>query len=69
MGRSVKKNPIYLFYEVVANGPNGTPGDDGDIHYRCLHGTHKVCTIKRSMRSNLNGALSLALLITHIPSS
>ena len=56
MGRSMKKNPIYLFYEVVANGSDGTPGEEGDVHYRCLHGTHKVCTIKRSMRSNLGGA-------------
>ncbi|KAF8801338.1 hypothetical protein BYT27DRAFT_7115152, partial [Phlegmacium glaucopus] len=48
------KSPIYLFYKIVTNGPDGTPGDDGDVHYRCLHGTHKVCTIKRSMRSNLN---------------
>ncbi|KAH9160626.1 hypothetical protein EDB89DRAFT_871052 [Lactarius sanguifluus] len=51
---STKKSPIYLFYEIVANGADGTPGDDGDVHYRCLHGAHKVCTIKKSMRSNLN---------------
>ena len=53
--RSIKKNPIYLFYEVVANGSDGTPGDDGDVHYCCLHGAHKICTIKKSMRSNLTG--------------
>ncbi|KAF8219965.1 hypothetical protein L208DRAFT_785578 [Tricholoma matsutake] len=53
-GRKLKKSPIYHFYEIVTNGPDGTPGDDGDVHYRCLHGAHKVCTIKRSMRSNLN---------------
>lgn len=51
----MKKSPIYHFYEIVANGADGTPGDDGDVHYRCLHGTHKICTIKKSMRSNLNG--------------
>ncbi|KAF8472377.1 hypothetical protein DFH94DRAFT_636686 [Russula ochroleuca] len=54
----MKKNPVYLFYEVVANGADGTPGDDGDVHYCCLHGAHKVCTIKRSMQSNLNGVCS-----------
>ena len=54
--KSMKKSPIYLFYETVANGSDGTPGDDGDVHYRCLHGSHKTCTIKKSMRSNLNGA-------------
>lgn len=51
----VKKNPVYLFYEVVSNGADGTPGDDGDKHYRCIHGSHKICTIKKSMRGNLNG--------------
>jgi hypothetical protein len=51
----MKKNPIYLFYEVIPNGADGTPGDDGDKHYRCLHGSHKICTIKKSMRGNLNG--------------
>jgi hypothetical protein len=60
-----KKNPIYLFYEVVANGPDGTPGDDGDTHYRCLHGAHKTCTIKKSMRSNLSGAFSFRCLLDH----
>ena len=51
----MKKNPIYLCYKIVANRSDGTPGDDGDVHYRCLHGTHKVCTIKKLIRSNLNG--------------
>ena len=51
----MKKSPIYFFYEIVPNGADGTPGDDGDVHYRCLHGSHKICTIKKSMRSNLNG--------------
>ena len=58
----MKKSPIYLFYEIVANGSDGTPGDDGDVHYRCHHGVHKVCTIKKSMRSNLNGAFSMVYL-------
>jgi len=54
----MKKSPIYLFYEIVANGPDETPGDDDDVHYCCFHGAHKICTIKRSMRSNLNGEFS-----------
>ena len=54
----MKKSPIYLFYEIVTNGSDGTPGEDGDIHYYCFHGAHKICTIKKSMRSNLNGAFS-----------
>jgi hypothetical protein len=51
----MKKSPIYFFYEIVPNGADSTPGDDGDVHYCCLHGSHKICTIKKSMRSNLNG--------------
>jgi hypothetical protein len=43
----IKKNPIHLFYEVVPTGDDGKIGDDGDIHYCCLHGAHKVCTIKK----------------------
>ncbi len=54
--RRKKKSPIYLFYEIVASGSDGTPGDNGDVHYHCLYGAHKICTIKKSMRSNLNGA-------------
>ena len=53
--KSTKKSPIYLFYKNVANGPDGTLGDEGDVHYRCLYSSHKVCTIKRSIKSNVNG--------------
>ena len=53
--KNAKKSPIYLFYKIVVNGPDGTLGDDRDIHYCCFHGSHKVCIIKKSMRSNLNG--------------
>jgi len=37
------------------NGLNSTLEDDGDVHYHCLHGSHKVSTIKISMKSNVNG--------------
>jgi len=59
----VKKNPIYLFYEVIVNGPDGTLGDDGDVHYHCFHGVHKICTIKKTMRGNLSGAFSFCSLL------
>jgi len=59
----MKKNPIYLFYEVVAYEPDGTPGDDGDVHYQCFHGAHKICTIKKSMRGNRNGVVSFHSLL------
>ncbi|KAF8227879.1 hypothetical protein L208DRAFT_1294576, partial [Tricholoma matsutake] len=51
--QGIKKNPIHLFYEVVPTGDDGKLGDNGDIHYHCLHGVHKVCTIKKTMKSNL----------------
>ena len=51
----MKKNMIHLFYKVIPNRADGTPRDNGDKHYRCLHGSHKICTIKKSMQGNLNG--------------
>jgi hypothetical protein len=51
--RNVQMSLTYLFHEI---SPMGTPGDDRDVHYHCLHGAHKVCTIKRLMQSKLNGA-------------
>jgi hypothetical protein len=54
-GQNMKRTPVYLFYEAVSNASDGSPGDIGDVHYRCFHGAHKICTIKRSMKSNLNG--------------
>ena len=47
--KSTKKSLIYLFYKNVTNGPDGTLGDDGDVHYHCLHSSHKICMIKRSI--------------------
>ena len=52
----MKKSPIYFFYEIVMNGSDSTLGDDSDVHYCCLHDSHKVCIIKKSMKSNVNGA-------------
>ncbi|KAF8478000.1 hypothetical protein DFH94DRAFT_620353, partial [Russula ochroleuca] len=56
--KSAKKSLIYLFYEVIANGSDGTSRDDSNVHYCCLHGAHKVCTIKKSMRSNLSALVN-----------
>ena len=53
-----KKNPVHLFYKVVPISDDGKIGDDRDIHYYCLHGVHKVCTIKKTMKSNLTGAFN-----------
>lgn len=35
---------------------NGQIGNDGDQHYKCLHGSHKVMTITKKMKSCLSGA-------------
>lgn len=51
----MKKSPIYFFYKIVSNGADSTLGDDWNVHYHCLHSSHKICTIKKLMRSNLNG--------------
>ncbi|KAF8236729.1 hypothetical protein L208DRAFT_1217461, partial [Tricholoma matsutake] len=50
-------NPIYLFYELVPKNASGQPGDPGDKHSRCCHGNHKILTVTKLMKSNLNGLL------------
>jgi hypothetical protein len=52
---SGKRNPIYLFYEIVPKNAEGLTGKPGDKHYKCYHGNRKVLTITRAMRSSLNG--------------
>jgi hypothetical protein len=49
-----KKNPIYLFYEIIQKNAEGVLGKPGDKHYKCYHGSWKVLTITRAMRSSLN---------------
>jgi hypothetical protein len=51
-----RSNPIYLFYEVVLQNASGQPGGPGDKHYRCCHGNHKILTVTKLMKSNLNGS-------------
>ena len=55
--KTITKNPIYLFYEQVDTAADGTPGKDGDKHYKCHLGGRKVLTITRAMKSSLNGNL------------
>jgi hypothetical protein len=64
--QDIKKNPIYLFYEVVPTGDNGKIGDNRDIHYCCLHGAHKVCTIKKTMKSNLTGVFNTVFHLSNL---
>jgi hypothetical protein len=66
---TIKEAPIYLFYEIVANGPDGTPGDDGDIHYCCLHHAHKVCTIKKIDEKQFKWCAFPFLLMTRSPTN
>jgi hypothetical protein len=64
--QGIKKNPIHLFYKVVPTGDDGKIGDNGDIHYCCLHGAHKVCTIKKTMKSNLTGAFNTVFHLSNL---
>ena len=52
-----KTNPIYLYYERVLLNTKGKKGEEGDMHYKCLHGNHKVMTITKKMKYLLNGRL------------
>ncbi|KAJ7825783.1 hypothetical protein B0H13DRAFT_1918506 [Mycena leptocephala] len=49
------RNVIYEFYEHVDLNKYGVPGDDGDKHYKCLHGASKIITVKRSQKHSVNG--------------
>ncbi|KAJ7132528.1 hypothetical protein C8R44DRAFT_553486, partial [Mycena epipterygia] len=49
------RNVIYEFYEHVDLNKYGVPSDDGDKHYKCLHGTSKIITVKRSQKHSVNG--------------
>ncbi|KAI9434270.1 hypothetical protein BJY52DRAFT_1100235, partial [Lactarius psammicola] len=54
----IKCNPIYLFYETIFQNASGQAGEPGDKHYRCYHRNHKVLTVMRAMKSNLNGLIN-----------
>lgn len=49
-------NPVYLFYEVVLQNASGQLGDPGDKDYHYCHGNHKILTVTKLMKSNLNGS-------------
>ncbi|KAJ7912827.1 hypothetical protein B0H13DRAFT_1516258, partial [Mycena leptocephala] len=49
------RNVIYEFYGRVDLNKYGVPGDDGDKHYKCLHGASKIITVKRSQKHSVNG--------------
>ena len=51
---------------MVTNGQDGTLGDKGDVHYRCQHGAHRTCTIRKSMKSNLNSQDKSLLLLSKV---
>ncbi|KAF8892785.1 hypothetical protein CPB84DRAFT_1748687 [Gymnopilus junonius] len=47
------QNPIYYFYETVAQNSLQQPGEDGDKHYKCYHGNRTVVTVTKAGRHNL----------------
>ncbi|KAJ7495644.1 hypothetical protein B0H11DRAFT_1910397 [Mycena galericulata] len=49
------KNPIYLFFDVVAKNSEGSTGKPGDKHYKCRHGNGRILTVTRAMRYNVGG--------------
>ncbi|KAJ7182072.1 hypothetical protein C8R46DRAFT_1210612 [Mycena filopes] len=52
------RSAIYHFYELVPLNRYGVPGDNGDKHYKCLHGSGRVITVKRSQKHSVNGTVS-----------
>ncbi|KAF7289712.1 hypothetical protein MIND_01344300 [Mycena indigotica] len=55
----------FLFFERVELNAKGQAGLDGDRHFRCLHGDHKVITITKKMKSSTNGLVGY--LKSHAP--
>ena len=56
MQKSRKTNPIYHFYEVWPTNAHSEPGNKGDTHYKCRHGTTRhILTITARMKGSLNG--------------
>ena len=49
IGKGIKKNPIYLFFEVVSTNAEGSVGNPGDKHYQCYHDSHKVIMLTMDM--------------------
>ncbi|KAJ6589775.1 hypothetical protein B0H10DRAFT_807757 [Mycena sp. CBHHK59/15] len=52
------RNPIYHFYELTTLNGYGKPGDPGDKHYKCCHGSGKVITVKKTQKRSVNGLVS-----------
>ncbi|KAM6503723.1 hypothetical protein JOM56_000666 [Amanita muscaria] len=52
--KAARRNPVYLFYELVSQNASGQMGDPGDKHYKCYHGNRKVLTVTKLMKSNVN---------------
>ncbi|KAJ6631120.1 hypothetical protein B0H10DRAFT_1938664 [Mycena sp. CBHHK59/15] len=50
-----RRNPVYLFHKQVNLNSAGEPGKNGDKHYQCLHGNHKVITVTKAMKYSVNG--------------
>ncbi|KAF8812634.1 hypothetical protein BYT27DRAFT_7086466 [Phlegmacium glaucopus] len=51
---SIKRNPIYHFYEEWDVNNDGNLGNPGDKHYRCYHGNHKIFTVSKAMNYSLH---------------
>jgi len=49
-----KWNPIYYFYEEVAQGADGTTGESGSKHYKCYYGNWDTAYHSRSVSTTCN---------------
>lgn len=52
--KSIKRNPIYHFYEPWEVNSEGNTGNPSDSHYRCHHGTRKIFIITKASNHNLH---------------
>ncbi|KAJ7455600.1 hypothetical protein B0H11DRAFT_2322331 [Mycena galericulata] len=52
------RNPVYNFFEESRVNKYGVPGDTGDKHYKCCHGSRKIITVKKSQKHSVNGLVS-----------
>ncbi|KAF8815359.1 hypothetical protein BYT27DRAFT_7009802, partial [Phlegmacium glaucopus] len=50
-------NPIYHFYEPWEVNGEGNPGNPGNSHYWCHHGTRKIFMITKASNYNLHSKL------------
>lgn len=54
-------NKIHLFYQQVTLNASGHLGNEGNKHYKCCHGNHKVFTVTKLMQGCLHSMYSTVI--------